>query len=324
MPHALQFICETHVELPAQPPADGGALVLFAHFDPHGLVDPYVTYYLESLKRLGATIVFVSGSPHLRPESVDAIRALCAGIYTRETLSMDFGSWHLAWNILVERGWSLNQFDRFVLANDSVYGPLFPIDEMWTSFTDADMYGAIESLECSPHLQSFFLAWDLNARTRPFLQSFWDQFQYVTSKSSLIRKCEVGLSRRARMAGLTIKPYVSAADIRVTYPLAADHQWAAAFASPDVNNALYYWDGLIEHLRFPFLKTNLPRGWRPRTQEMNGARKALERFVDCVPIHESMGDLCHFIEQRTAYPYDLIAANLERLGCRPLDGSARR
>ncbi|MCV7123058.1 hypothetical protein H7H53_08005, partial [Mycobacterium lacus] len=37
---ALGFVCETHRELPAQPPPDRRTLVLFAHFDPQGVVDP--------------------------------------------------------------------------------------------------------------------------------------------------------------------------------------------------------------------------------------------------------------------------------------------
>jgi hypothetical protein len=89
---ALGFVCETHQELPAQPPPGRRTLVFFAHFDLQGVVDPYVVYYLEALHRLGATIVFVSASPTLTPESVAPIRSLCAGIYTRYTLSLDFAA----------------------------------------------------------------------------------------------------------------------------------------------------------------------------------------------------------------------------------------
>ena len=64
---------------------------------------------------------------------------------------------------------------------------------------------------------------------------------------------------------------------------------------PDhANNTLLFWDGLIEHFRFPFLKTALPR--------YNS------------PWHDSMANLSEFIEQRTDYPYALIESNLDRLG----------
>lgn len=295
--NAFRFICETHQELPPQPPPNRRTLVLFAHFDLQGVVDPYVAYYLKALHGLGATIVFVSGSPTLTPESVAPIRSLCAGIYTRRTLSLDFGSWHLAWCILRQRGWSLDLFDRLVIANDSVFGPLFPIEEMWSSFHDADMYGAIESAEqLVPHLQSFFVAWDLNPRTRPFLDDFWNAFQYIVHKNPLVRRYEIGLSRRARKARLSIKPFVSAATIKATYGRSPAHQWASRFSRPlPVNNTLYFWDGLIEHLRFPFLKTILPRYNEPR--------------------HDSMAHLRDFIERHTSYPYELIQSNVDRLGC---------
>ena len=79
------------------------------------------------------------------------------------------------------------------------------------------MYGAIENTQMVPHLQSFFLAWDLNSRTRPFLNDFWNDFQYVVHKGTLIWRYEIGLSRRARKAGLSVKPFVSAATIETTY-----------------------------------------------------------------------------------------------------------
>ena len=292
--NAIRFVSETHQALAPEPPPDRRTLVLFAHFDPHGVVDPYVVNYLQALHNLGSTILFVSGSPTLVPESVAPIRSLCGGIYARSTLSLDFGSWHLGWSVIRDRGWSLDQFDRLVLANDSVYGPLFPLDEMWSSFEGADMYGAIECLERGQHLQSFFLAWDLNSRTRPFLNDFWNGFQYVVDKDILIRRHEIGLSRRARNAGLSIKPFVSAASIDSACRRVPEHQWADKLSEPAINHSLYFWDGLIEHLRFPFLKTALPR--------LNN------------PWHDSMADLSDFIEQHTAYPYSLIESNVDRLG----------
>jgi lipopolysaccharide biosynthesis protein len=295
--NALRFVREIHQELPEQPPRGRRTLVLFAHFDAQGVVDPYVTYYLRALHGLGATIVFVSGSPRLSPESVVPIRSLCAGVYTRRTLSLDFGSWHLAWCILRRRGWSLDQFDRFIIANDSVFGPLFPIEEMWNSFHGAEMYGAIESAEQAPHLQSFFLAWDLDPHTRAFLNDFWDSFQYMVDKDILVQQYEIGISERARETGLSTKPFVSVADIQAAYERSPDHEWASRFTGEPTNNTLYFWDGLIEQLRFPFLKTILPRHNQPW--------------------HDSMAHLRDFIERHTDYPYELIESNVNRLGCGP-------
>jgi lipopolysaccharide biosynthesis protein len=293
--NALDFLCETHLELSARPVPGRRTLILFAHFDPHGIVDPYVTYYLQALHGLGASIVFVSGSPTLTPESVAPMRSLCAGIYTRRTLSLDFGSWHLAWCILRDRGWSLDQFDRFAIVNDSVFGPLFPLEEMWNSFRGADMYGAIENTQISPHLQAFFVTWDLDSRTRTFLNDFWNDFRYVVHKGTLIWRYEVGLSKRARMAGLTVKPLVSATAINASYGRSPTHLWIDERSARN-NGTLHFWDGLIRDFSFPFLKANLAR------YEM--------------PWHASMAQLREVIDQHTTYPFQLIQSNVDRLGRR--------
>lgn len=290
-PGALRYVCETHQELPSQPPTGRRTLVLFAHFDRHGIVDPYVAHYLRALHELGAAIVFVSGSPTLTSESVATIGTVCAGVYTRRTRALDFGSWHLAWCLLRERGWSLEQFDRFVLANDSVFGPLHPLDEMWETFRDADMYGAVENTQVVPHLQSFFLAWDLNSRTRPFLSKFWDDFRYVVGRGSVILFYEIGLSVRAHKAGLRLKPYVSAAAIEKTYrPSSAlpvlDRQLGRN------NGTLHFWDQLIEDFRFPFLKKVLLRSGNSRDAMSEQVREVVERS--------------------TTYPYSLIEGFLDR------------
>ncbi|BBX61124.1 hypothetical protein MSAS_02980 [Mycobacterium saskatchewanense] len=83
--NVLRFICETHQEIPPQPPAGAGTLACSHIFDPQGTVDPHIVYYLKASTAPGAAIPFVSGSPTLTPNSVARNRPLCAGIYTRHT-----------------------------------------------------------------------------------------------------------------------------------------------------------------------------------------------------------------------------------------------
>ena len=72
-------------------------------------------------------------------------------------------------------------------------------------------------------------------------------------------------------------------------------------SGPPGNNTLYFWDGLIEHLRFPFLKTILPRHNKPW--------------------HNSMAHLSDFIEQHTPYPHGLIQSRWTGLAAGRLPGS---
>lgn len=259
---ALGFVVQTIKELPAQADAGRRRLVLFAHFDRKDEVDPYVVFYLEALCRAGSTIVFVSGSPQLQAETAEAIRPFCAGIYTRETLSLDFGSWHLAWALVEARGWKLESFDELLLANDSVYGPLFDLEEMSAKRQGADLYGVVESKEHVSHLQSFFLLWALNERTLPFLREFWRNFQYVADKDKLIQRYEIGMSVAAREQGFAVKAYIPDEAARAVELEAGDGR-AALYRGQAVNNMLTFWDTLIAANRCPFLKTSLLVKARP-------------------------------------------------------------
>lgn len=252
----VRFVVQTIKDLPVAPDPGRRRLVLFAHFDPKDEVDPYVVFYLESLHRSGSTIIFVSGSPGLKAATAEAIKPFCAGIYTRKTLSLDFGSWHLAWALMEERGWRLESFDQMLLANDSVYGPLFELEEMFGSCGGADLFGVVESKEHVAHLQSFFLLWALNERTLPFVRRFWREFEYVADKDKLIRKYEIGMSVAAREQGFAVKAYITDNAARAV-ELEAEDWRGEEFRGQHVNNMLKFWDTLIAANRCPFLKTSL-------------------------------------------------------------------
>lgn len=293
---AVQFTVKTLKELPDEPPQGRTRLVFFAHFDPHNQVDEYVRFYIEKLYSLGSTIIFVSGSPDLREESAAKVAPYCAAIYTRRTLSLDFGSWHLAWQQMKRKHWRLESFEQLLFANDSVYGPLFDLSEMFAEFHGADMYGVTESKEQEPHLQSYFLLWSLNPRTRSFIEEFWKNFRYVVRKETLIKRCEIGISQQARKWGLQQKAFISNAAARHAAALYEDHEYKAELRAGDLNNTLYLWDVLIAQLRCPFLKTDLPR------RNRYGSEKLLE--------------LSSFLRKWTDYDPNLIECNLQRLARR--------
>ncbi len=296
--NALPFTKQILKPLADAPPPGATRLVLFAHYDPQDQVDDYVCFYLQQLHACGCAVVFVSGAAGLRAESAAKILPFCEGVFTQQTRSLDFGSWNLAWQYLQHRGWRLDHFQQFILANDSVYGPLFPLQEMLGSFTGADMYGMTESNEGGNHLQSFFLVWDLNANTRAFLKLFWQRFRYVVGKQKLIRTYEIGISRMARRAGLRLQAYAPDEKVRAAFAQRyAGHQHASRVAEGSVNNTLLLWDILIEEFRCPFLKTDLPRNNRYHSEKIPHLSGELRRW--------------------TTYDPGLIERNLQRLGIRP-------
>jgi lipopolysaccharide biosynthesis protein len=292
--NALRLVVHCHKELGSLPETAQRRLVLFAHYDPQDQIDPYVVYYLKQLHELGSEILFVSGATELSKDACAPIERFCAGIYTKRNLSLDFGSWNIGWQLLRQKGWKLEHFDQLILANDSVYGPLFPLSELLSSAGDADLYGATESEEVVPHLQSYFLALRLNTKTRAFLTKFWNEFRYVLDKRTIIDRYEFGISSQARQQGLTMGAFIPNATARKVALEIPDHPYRAQLIANNVNNTLYLWDTLIERLRFPFLKTDIPRVNRYQSK-----RLAL---------------LAEFLTEHTTYPPHLIEDNLHRLG----------
>jgi glycosyltransferase involved in cell wall biosynthesis len=308
--NAIRMTVQTIKELPDRQPTNARWLVLFAHYDPQDEVDDYVRFYLEKLCELGATIIFVSGSPNLKPEAAARIAPLCAAIYTRNSLSLDFGSWNLAWQQMKAKGWKLSGFEKCIFANDSVYGPLFDLSEMFSQFVEADMFGVTENTqvfgkngEAYPHLQSYFLAWNIQPSTHKFIEDFWNDFRYVVKKDRLIAQYEIGLSRRARGRGLRIKAYIPNAVARSAAEKDQEHECRELIKEKNVDNTIFLWYTIISCLRCPFLKTAVPR------RNPYGSAK----------VHE----LSAFLNTWTDYNPQLIIRNLERLGLRQRPASAQ-
>ena len=292
--NALRMTVQTLKDIPDRPLAGRRRLVLFAHYDPHDEVDEFVRFYLEKLFELGSTIIFVSGAPNLKPKAAATIAPFCAGIYTRNSLSLDFGSWNLAWQQLQKKGWDLAEFDQCIFANDSVYGPLFNLSEMFSKFVGADMYGVTENLEGFSHLQSYFLVWDIRPSTKKFIEEFWRDFRYVANKSEVIERYELGMSALARSRGLRQKAYIPNSAARAAAEKHPDDEHSEAIRGRDVNNTLHLWDILISDLRCPFLKAEVPRRNRYGSLKVSGLYAFLETWTDYNPL--------------------LIKGNLEHLG----------
>ena len=257
--------------------------MLFAHYDPLSVVDPYVVHYLREIKALGSEIIFVSGAADLSQDSAKTLDPFCAAIYSQRTLAMDFGSWNLAWQHLQRAGWCLEDFEQLILANDSVYGPLFPLTEMFDSFQGADLYGVTESLEIDQHLQSYFLVFDLNVRTVNFFKRFWKDFRYEVAKQNLIESYEIGLSRRAEAEGLTTVAYIPNSDAQNILSQETEHQFREQVLGREVNNTLYLWDVLISRLRCPFLKTDVAKTNSYGSVQVEKLDKFLNRYTKYPP-----------------------------------------
>ena len=181
----------------------GPRVVLFVHFDSGQNVRPYVLQYLAQLQATGLSVVFVSNAGSLRAEAIEAIKPFCAGILVRRNIGYDFVAMREG---LAHFGLPRADTELLILANDSVYGPLRPLDEMIAQFdfSRADLWGATESWQARYHLQSYLLAAGPALLRHPAWARFWEQVQPVPNKRWVIARYEVGITQWMLREGLRV------------------------------------------------------------------------------------------------------------------------
>ncbi len=217
-------------------------LCIFYHFDKDNVIDDYVIYYLQELSEQNFDIVFVSTAEELSPLEIDKIKHLCRDILVKENIGYDFGAWQTAIVYLAE---DLYKYDTLLLCNDSVYAPLYPLEEMFQKMQGRyDFWGITDSYEIYHHLQSYFMVFDKKVVESKVFQDIWKTYKVYKIKRNIILQYEIGLSRKFLKAGYSMGVYCSYDKLNTTLIRNASH---------------YSWRELLEKFRCPILKVELLR-----------------------------------------------------------------
>ncbi|MEY4968140.1 MAG: hypothetical protein RIQ73_839, partial [Actinomycetota bacterium] len=171
----------------------------------------------------------------------------CIRIISRENRGYDFYSWKVG----LEAYPQYHEHAGFLLANDSVYGPLFDFGDIITRLEncDADIVGMTDNFRYYPHLQPYFIYCKRHVVLSKEFVNFFDHVKAIRLKSAVIRKYEVGFSRilgkQFRLAAL--------------YPLKNlfNQTRHLGCLEHDVDPTDDLWKLLITELKFPFLKRSL-------------------------------------------------------------------
>ena len=222
-------------------------LCLFSSYDGESIVRESVYYYLRKLEMAGFDTVFISTSASISESDLKKLAGCCIRIISRENRGYDFYSWKVG----LEAYPQYHEHAGLLLANDSVYGPLFDFGDIVTRLEnhDADIVGMTDSFRYYPHLQSYFIYCKRPVVLSKEFINFFDQVKVVQLKSAVIRKYEVGfaqiLGKQFRLAAL--------------YPLEGMLDQTAYLERPksEIDPTFRLWKTLIIKFRFPFLKRSL-------------------------------------------------------------------
>jgi rhamnosyltransferase len=179
---------------------------VFAHFNPIDRVEEYVLYYLKELSTVANHIVFVSTSK-ISKNDRERLKKHCKIIIEIPNKGYDFISYKTGLNAL-----DISAFDEIIICNDSVYGPLTTLSNIFTKMSklQSDFWGITDSNEFSYHLQSYFIVFKKSLFSTEVFRSFWNDVKVLENKQEIIEKYELGLTQRFIHAGFSCQTVVSA------------------------------------------------------------------------------------------------------------------
>ncbi len=216
---------------------------IFAHYDANGIVKDYVLYYIKELKKIADTIIFVSCG---NLKNQECISELTDKVIAQTHDEYDFGSYKRGFLYLKPY---LKDYDELIFANDSCYGPLYSLDEIFFQMDGCDFWGITKNnfgykkntshfFIKRTHIQSYFIVFKKNIFTQEFFANFLESVKHQENKKLVISNYEIGLTELLTEKGYKYKTFIN--------------------GYPNINNVtILKWRQIIEKYNMPFIKKSL-------------------------------------------------------------------
>ena len=166
-------------------------LFLFAFFDPQGVVGEAALRYLEALHNLGDIVLAADCA--LSPAEAEKLAPLVVSYTASRHGEYDFGSYKRAFQQA-----DLAGYDFVYLVNDSVVGPLYPLEPYLRRMEalGVDAFGlAVHPSRKGSHLQSWFIGLKPAVFQASWFEEFLSGVQAEGSKELVCERYENGLTR---------------------------------------------------------------------------------------------------------------------------------
>lgn len=167
-------------------------ICLFAGFDKRGLIQDYAINYIKSLSTL-ADVYYIADCP-MNNNELSKISPYVKKSFAYRHNKYDFGSWQ---ELIKSIGWDeLIKYDELILANDSCYGPLFPLKTIFETMEqkDCDFWGITDNFEHNYHLQSYFLVFNNKIIKNEAFRAFFDRIKIETYFMDIVKNNEIKLT----------------------------------------------------------------------------------------------------------------------------------
>lgn len=208
-------------------------LAIYFFFDPDGVVDRYVPYFLEDLKK-NCSEVFVVCNGKLTPEGRQTLLRVTPNVFVRENKGFDVWAYKTA---LEQYGWEkIEQYDEVVFVNFTLFGPLYPFAEAFEAMreqdidfwgmnlyhkVDTDPMGTICYGYIPDHIQSSFIVVRNSMLRSMEFHDYWENRPPINNYNEAVGKHEAIFTKHFSDCGFKWKVYIDTEDVKDyhIYPL---------------------------------------------------------------------------------------------------------
>jgi len=194
-------------------------VTIFVCYDKSGIIDGYVLELLRGLKTVSERIVTVCNGI-LGDAGRVALSEFSDDIIVRENKGYDAWAFRAGMEFI---GWEhLSEYDELILANDSVYGPLYPFADMFDEMDsrNVDFWGITKHAETEDesgitknkiyyeHIQSYFYVHSKKLLAHPEFRNYWENLEDFRSWDETVSLHETRLTKHYADLGFTWDAYV--------------------------------------------------------------------------------------------------------------------
>ncbi len=177
-------------------------LLIYFFFDIDGVVDDYIVYMLQEMKKCLKDIVVVSNGK-ISNEGKQKFGAFTDFIIERQNIGFDVGAYKEALQTI---GWEkLAVYDEVILMNYTIMGPVYPLQDMFDMMDekDVDFWGPTMSHQVdedpwgtSPygylpdHIQSHFIVVRRSMLFQKDFRMYWDEMPLIETYQQSVGRHE--------------------------------------------------------------------------------------------------------------------------------------
>ena len=297
----------SQVEVRSRFPENGRRVIFYLFYDPRGIVDDYVPYKLERLRKF-AEHIFVVVNGKLTDEGRARLEGVADTVWQRENVGFDVWGYKEA---LSEFGQErLSEYDELILMNYTWFGPVNPFEPVFERMDalEVDFWGMTEHAAMDPnpftgigilpsHIQSHWIAVRRSMFDTDAWRSYWRDMPPITSYTDSILSHESKFTSRFESDGFAYEVAFPQRNYSTWHPAFFDAEELMNDGCPVLKRRPFFHDPLLLdreavigrryvekaiELGYPvdFIYRNIARNSQPKALNTNAAMLEIMPDVD--------------------------------------------